>query len=349
MADIITRALVAANKKSLPLPRFISSFFLEKTVRLDVEDIDLQEFVKKARVARYVNPMQKARGTELLYFERKMFKLPTAQDLQTITGNSLKGVVFGENMFTATPPADKLAMKLMDVIQEQAEMVDTNIELAAIDIATTGYLTVLGEGEDRRLDFMRPASLSIDVGETDLTRYFDHVDSDIPEEITAIIVEMGENGSTLTDLVGRGSLMSLVVAGLKAEGEFDTDKIAYGSLEFDNRLAQDGTIYHGTYKHVKLWSYSAKYTDENKVDQRGMPEDKLLGFAASNQNITAYGYFPDIESLLPNATGIQAAMNEVNMITKVSAGNGGAKVEVVHTVAPLLADPTSTIAVKIIA
>ncbi len=348
MSDI-TRALIAANREALPLPRFISSFFTSRIIRLDNRDIDLQRFLKKARVAQFVNPLADAKGTEQLDYTTLKFRLPTIQDLQTITGEDLEGVMFGDNEYTPTTPESKLVFKLGDVIKEQSEMIDTRVELSAIDIAENGTLTVLGEGENRIIDFGRSATLDVDIGTVDATRYFDDAAADIPEELTAMIVTMGEAGSTVTDIVGRFDIMSLVVGSDDIKGELDTRRYEYGGIVFENRLAQDGVVFHGVYKGCRLWSYSGIYVDEDGADQRAMPDDKLLFFADSNANITAYGYFPDIESLLPNATGIDAARNEKNLITKVSAGNGGAKIEAIQTVAPLLADVTSVAAMKVLA
>ena len=84
--------------------RFTYLVFL-KNFYTEIIEIDKQ--FKGIRIAAFFNPDAVADGTEKLSFDEHTFKLPTLQDLMTLTSKELKKRLRGQNVFTQVTFAAK--------------------------------------------------------------------------------------------------------------------------------------------------------------------------------------------------------------------------------------------------
>ncbi|MHA1348031.1 MAG: major capsid protein [Candidatus Heimdallarchaeaceae archaeon] len=158
----LTRRMGQSFVKTAPKPRMFLQFFGNSETQ-DTEIIEIDKQFKGIRIAGFVNPDAVADGTEKLSFDEHTFKLPTLQDLETLTSKELKKRLRGQNVYTQETFAAKAAVMVAEIQQEQREMVENAMELMSIDAAFNGQLTVVGKGENRIVDFDRNAANTIDL------------------------------------------------------------------------------------------------------------------------------------------------------------------------------------------
>ncbi len=339
--DNVTKALVAVVKNSAPITSFLTGFF-GRTVVQDTQYVEMQDMFSKAIVASFVNPDAVADGTESLSFSRGEFKLPTIQDVQTVTSKDLEQIVLGDTEFVPKTPKEKLWYAIDQKIQDQRNMVSNRHELSAIEATFDGKITVLGKGENRVIDFGRPAELTVDIGAVDATLYFGGANEDIDALFDDMIELMAEYGKVCDTLVGTPALIRKVTRDATVKANLDNRRTEIGDAKFHSMLKEKGVIYHGHYKEVAIYSY--------KGLNGAVPTDRLAWIASENGNVTVNGLAPDITSEL-GELGIASvtAKDGRNFISNLIPARKSAEVEAIHTGCPMLADVYSIATSKVIA
>lgn len=341
----LTRVMGKSLEKSAPKPTLMMSFFANKET-YDTEIVELDKRFKGARVAKFVNPDAVADGTEKLSFDNYTFKLPTMQDLQTLTGKELKKRLLGENVYAAKTPAQKGAIITKEIQTEQRDMVEVAMELMAIDAVFNGQLTIVGKGENRVLSFNRKASHTIVLGSGN---YWDEGTSVPDEDIETFIDLIGQAGSNATHMIGRFATMRHFVKNDVIKAELDNKRIENGEIRFKSMLDVDGSIYYGKYKGIELWGYEGNYVDSNGVEQKAVPAKKVAILSARNANSDIAGYSADVDiDFNMGGSNVKAAKDARQFISKITKGKKVIEIEAIQTRAPMLIDADSTIVATVI-
>lgn len=343
----LTRRMGQSFVKTAPKPRLFMQFF-GSTETQDTEIIEIDKQFKGIRIAAFVNPDAVADGTEKLSFDEHTFKLPTLQDLMTLTSKELKKRLRGQNVYTQETFAAKASVMVAEIQQEQREMVENAMELMAIDGVFNGQLTIVGKGENRIVDFDRNAANTVDLG---AGNYWDEAggtpESDIPDFIELI----GSDGSNATHIIGRVATISAAVKKLQTNDpeSFDGRHVDRALLVFESFADVNGAIYYGVYKGVELWGYDGNYTDAAGVAQKAVPAKKVAVLSAVNGNVDVAGYAGDMDIDYPEIDGVtRAVIDNRNAISKVSKAKKVLEVEIVQTRAPMLIDANSTLVATVL-
>lgn len=339
--DNVTKALVAVVKNTAPTTGFLTGFF-GREVRQDTQYVEMQDMFSKARVASFVNPDAVANGTESLDFGRGQFKLPTIQDVQKITAKDLEQIELGDTEFVPRTVKEKLWAAIYRKFLDQKNMVSNRHELSAIEATFGGNITVVGQGENRVIDFGRPSELTVDIGAADATKYFGGANEDIDALFEDMIQLMSEYGKVCDTLVGTPARIRTILRDTVVNGNLDNRRTEVGDKTYHAMLKTLGVVYQGHYKEVAIYSY--------KGLNGSVPTDKLAWIASENGNVRVNGYAPDITSELGDL-GISAAStkDKRNIITNLIPGRKSAEAETIHTGAPMLADVYSMATSKVIA
>ena len=342
----VTRALVAAVSKSQAVPNFMLGFF-GTVVLKNTRFVDIQTFLRKARVATFTNPIAVADGTEKLSFNQDPFVLPTIQDVQTITGEDLENIVLGDNEYTPKTPEEKLGYCIAKTVEDQRGMVSLKNEVSAIEAAFDGKITVLGKGENRVIDFGRPAALTVDIGSADATLYWSGANADPDKDIDDTLQLMADYGSVATDIIGRPATVRTLLKVTEIKANLDNRRVEIGNETFHSMLKERGVIYYGTYKELNLWGYNGRYVDAAGVTQNAVPDKKVVFAAGNNGNVTVNGYAPDVGTLL-NDGASTSTRDARNYVSSVIPGRKALEIEAVQTTAPMLADVGSMACVTVL-
>lgn len=337
----VKNALVAVVTNTAPRPQFMLSFFGAQVLQ-DTKYVELQGMFSKARVAQFVNPDAVADGTESLSFSRTPFVLPTIQDIQTITAKDLETIRLGENEYTPSTTTEKFWYAVSQKVQDQRNMISHRNEKSAIEAMFDGQITVLGKGENRVIDFGRPAELTVDIGASDAQVYFDGTSADVDKVIDDAIELLGSYGKVSDTIIGRPDVIRYIVRDERVKANLDNRRAELGGEAYVNMLTSNGVIYHGTYKNQAIFSYTG-------VDS-AVPANKIVFVASNNGNVTVNGYSPDMTSELGDmgiaATSVKDARN---FISNLIPGRKSAEVEAIQTVAPMLADVYSAASFQVLA
>jgi hypothetical protein len=340
----LTRAIKEAQLSAQPSLSFMMSFFKKKDT-VDTELVEEDSQLKGARVAKIVNPDAVADGTEIPQFTGEIFKLPTIQDKQMITGRDLKKKLKGESVYSQSTPAGKGAIIIKEVIEDQKNKINNKMELLAIDALFNGQVSIIGKGEDRIISFNRDPSLTVDLG---AGNYWDEATSDPTADIDDFIELLGNVGSNATHLIGRPSVIRKLISNDEIKAELDNKGIENGELTYQSLANNNGSIYYGKYKELEIWGYNGNYKDDSGNSQKAIPDGKIVVLCADNGNTDMAGYSADIHVESPSlASNKEVAIDNRNFITKISTGDKAIVVEGIQTRCPLL-DPTSSLVATVI-
>ena len=341
----LTRRMGKSLVKTAPKPTMFMQFF-GSTETQDTEIIEIDKQFKGIRIAAFVNPDAVADGTEKLSFDEHTFKLPTLQDLMTLTSKELKKRLRGQNVFTQETSAAKAAVMIMEIQQEQRDMVENAMELMAIDACFNGQLTISGKGENRVVDFDRNAANTIDLG---AGNYWDEAGGVPEDDIEDFIDLIGQDGSNSTHIIGRLATIRVLVGKLQTNDDFDSRRIDRGDLVFESFADINGAIFYGTYKGLEIWGFDGNYTDSDGVSQKKVPVKQIVVLSSVNGNVDIAGYAGDMDIDYPTLEGnTKAFIDARNTISKVSKAKKVLEVEIIQTRAPMLVDANSTIVATVL-
>jgi hypothetical protein len=343
----LTRRMGQSFVKTAPKPKMLMQFFSTQENQ-DTEIIEIDKQFKGIRIAAFVSPDAVADGTEKLSFDEHTFKLPTLQDVQTLTSKELKKRLRGQNVYTMETFAGKAAIMVMEIQQEQREMVENAMELMAIDACFNGQLTVVGKGENRIVDFDRAAANTVDLG---LGSYWDEAGGTPESDIPTFIELIGADGSNATHIIGRVATISATITKLESTdpGSVDGRHVDVARYTFQSFADVSGAIYFGMYKGVELWGYDGNYTDSAGDAQKAVPAKKIVVLSAANGNVDIAGYAGDMDIDYPEMNGeTRAVIDSRNAISKVSREKKVLDIEIIQTRAPMLIDANSTIVATVL-
>jgi len=336
----LTRRMGQSFVKTAPKPRMFLQFFGNPETQ-DTEIIEIDKQFKGIRIAGFVNPDAVADGTEKLSFDEHTFKLPTLQDLMTLTSKELKKRLRGQSVYTMETFAAKAAVMVAEIQQEQREMVENAMELMSIDAAFNGQLTVVGKGENRIVDFDRNAANTIDLTSGS---YWDEAGGTPSSDTDTFIELIGADGSNATHIIGRVATIGVYVSKLQTTDDFDSRRIDRGDLVFESFADVNGAILYGKYKGLEIWGYDGNYTDAAGAAQKAVPAKKVAVLSAVNGNVDIAGYAGDMDIDFAGIEGnTKATIDARNAISKISKAKKVLEVEIIQTRAPMLIDANSTL------
>jgi len=341
----VHQGIAAAVEQTAPKPMGLVPFFALAPAS-GTRYINLDKRFSKARSAGFVNPTAVADGTEKLAFTREPFLLPTIQDLQSVTGVDLEQLGIGEWDNATERSLDRFDNYVFKMHSDQRNMVDVKVGISAIEVAFDGQLTVLGKGENRVLDFGRPADLTIDTGGTDVTQYWDDAAAERETHLTDALEIMGSYGMTGDVMIGRNSTIKLFVRDAKILERLDNRRTELGGFVFDSMLATQGMVYYGDFDGVKIFGFDGNYTytaeDGTLTNAKAVPANKVVIIASNNNNVLQ-------PAVTPILTGGEVTIDGTEFMTVVTPNKRDVEVEAMQTIAPLEAGVGSFCTLQVLA
>jgi len=335
--EVAYKSLVAAVENTQPgLDGLVTALFPNVNVK-NTQYIELDKRYNRARVATFVNPSAVADGTEKLGFERVPFKLPTIQDVQSITGEDLEMVSFGVEPYVTEQLSAIIGREVRRVVDDQRGLVRNKLGLMAIEEAFNGSITVIGKGENRVLDFGRPADLFVDVGASDPNQYWANSGAAVMSHVEDMLETMGQYGSTGNLLIGRPDVINDFLENLTVRERLDNRRTEIGGETFRNLFATRGMAYKGSIDGLEIWSYSGYYVKPDGTTDRAIPYDRVLIAATNNANVLQYGRAPIIPTLI-GEMGSLVTVDSTNYQSILVPGRRDLEIEAIQTAAPLQAD-----------
>ena len=351
----LRRAFIGASEVAVSQPRFLLAFFggfpnAMKSVETEYIESDL--FKTKVRVAKFVNPDAVAKGTEKLTFVEQQIKLPTIKDKRSLTSKEMRSKGFGETIYDSSSNQTRVAAAMDTELVDMDSTIMNRLELMAIESIFDGRMTIVGEGENRIIDYSRKIGLSIDLG---AGNYYGSNGGTPNEDFDDFIALLGENGYTATHVVGRLATMKVLANHTAIKSEIDNRRIENGNLRFQSMMKEKGAIYYGMYKNCELWGYDGNYVDNAGVSQKAVPAKKIAFIAAETDNTIIPGYAGDmhIDSGALSTESMQVSITADKKVQKIHVGGDISaptlELYMGQTVAPIMPDADCVVVVQILA
>lgn len=351
----LRRAFIGASEVAVSQPRFLLAFFggfpnAMKSVETEYIESDL--FKTKVRVAKFVNPDAVAKGTEKLTFVEQQIKLPTIKDKRSLTSKEMRSKGFGETIYDSSSNQTRVAAAMDTELVDMDSTIMNRLELMAIESIFDGRMTIIGEGENRIIDYSRKTGLSIDLG---AGNYYGSNGGTPNEDFDDFIALLGENGYTATHVVGRLATMKVLANHTAIKSEIDNRRIENGNLRFQSMMKEKGAIYYGMYKNCELWGYDGNYVDNAGVSQKAVPAKKIAFIAAETDNTIIPGYAGDmhIDSGALSTESMQVSIAADKKVQKIHVGGDISaptlELYMGQTVAPIMPDADCAVVVQILA
>lgn len=344
LLEDLSRNMSKSLLQTAPKPRMFLQFFRNKK-RQDTNIVVLDKKLNGLSVAGIVNPNLFAQGREKLNFNTHTFLLPTLKEAMNLNASDLKNRMFGETVFSLQTNAQKAAVLMAEIQQEQRDLIENRLEIMAIEACFTGQIHVKGKGEDRLIDFNRdPDNTYISSSGLAWNEAGANPSKDIEDFITQIAAKSSANA---THLIGRPATMSFLINNTDIKDELNNRRIENGSMAFKSFVATGGATYYGTYKNLELWGYNGNYTDENNVAQKAVPEKQICVLSLDNSNVNMCGYVPDLDVDIQNPV-YKATKDARNFVSVFSRNRNSVTVEAIYTGAPMLIDANSTLVATVL-
>ena len=343
-ATLSSAAITAIMQVQPKIGLFMSFLPVIQKVQERIIELDFKK--NGTNIASFVNPNAKAKGKKLDGFEVRQFTLPTKKGKYIITSDDLSKKLFGTTIYNKTASLQTKALDLMDTAITDLKDDDfTRDEVSAAEQVFKGTLSIVGEGENRSLDFQRSATNEFDLG---TGNYWGEAGADPKGDFDKFITTAGQSGHVLTHAIAQPEVMQVLTNNDDIKDELDNRRIENGSLAFESYAASIGAIYYGIYKNIALWGYTGIYTDEDGVSQTAVPEKQIAFMSRVSKNGTIEGYARDV-AVEFGKDGV--AIDSDMFITKVEVSDepSEATIHGIKTSTPLLLDPDSTIVATVLA
>jgi len=338
--DLLTKHMTMAVEDRPTRPSLFGAFF----ARQDVHGENIVEFDKKQFVngiAPFVHPTIDGKPIKVDGYSNYIFKLPTMKPSGVITNDDVNKKPFGENEYNAKVKNARVRDIVNSKVDDNEMRIDTRLEAMRADVLFNAKLTVQGDGYDDTLTFPRDAGNTVDLGSGN---YWDESGQDAKADIVSFLGLLAGNGKTGTHIIGRNSVVAVLVDLVKEETDFR--RVEDGFLRFQSFLTVSGAIYYGTYRGVEIWGYDGIYKDSAGATAYMVPDKKVVMLSAMNENEMSYGYAGDVEIELDLAAAFTRSPR--NVFTKLIPSRSTVEIESVLTAAPLLKDGNSTLVATVI-
>lgn len=350
MYENMIRAFLPSVENTQPAPKLMSMFFGNVEVT-DTEIVEMDSIYKGARVASFVNPEAVSKGREKLSWENSVFKLPTLKDKEVLTSKDLKKRMMGQNVYEQTSPGRKAAALADGINEDLKQYVENRKEIMAIDAVMNGQITVVGEGENRIIDFGRSGTQEVDLT---AGSYWNEATATPASDVDEAIRLAAKYGRKVTHMIGHPDALKDFLANDDILAQLDNRRVENGMLRFSSMLEINDAIYYGTYKNIEIWGYYGNYVDADGADQVAMPANKVAFLSAQNQNKTVYGYAGDMQLDYGLGAGnirkTKTAQNYIGIMAVTGDASAQAlEIHGIQTVAPMLSDPNSTVVFQVLA
>lgn len=240
---------------------FTKFFTRKQPIVLPTMDISWDEIQEYATLAAFyapdvsVIPNQKGDGVE------RNVRLAMYKSAHTFTSADLTKRMFGYSQFENMSADTKMAQFLLESTRKQKEEIANTLEWMSIKACLNSSIPVVGYGENRTIDFYRPATLNTVLAGAEIWTNGGTVD--IPAQFRRWIVEFynATNGLTPTAVYMNSTTAlnlfttNTVIAALR--NRYTQSTIGYAEFNHGS-YKTDGLLKLGMFEELMVYSYDHK-------------------------------------------------------------------------------------------
>ncbi|WP_419900696.1 major capsid protein [Roseomonas sp. USHLN139] len=261
MADIYSTAVLARVVQNMLLP---SSFLLDRyftnEIRFDTEEVAIDIFVGKRRLAPFVHPLREGRFVESLKFQTALYRPPYVKDKRKLDPRRAIRRAIGERIGGDLTPQERTQVNLGLEMEDQMGMLTRRMEQMAASALASGTVTLQGDGfPTATISFGRSANLNVVL--TGASRWGQAGVSpaaDIEDWAARVVRESGRKVReiTFTNAAWKAFRADPMVAQVIASFANGNPNFAAAGVNRDV-----GAVYLGTWGEWDLYLYNDWYID----------------------------------------------------------------------------------------
>jgi hypothetical protein len=288
--------LKALEQMHPPTSFLLDLFFREENYSLtDTIDVDIMKGNKK--LAPFVRPISEGKLVERAGFTTNTIKTPYIKQKMQLNAQDLMTRPLGENIYIAGGMSmqERAERQLRLDLQYLQNLILRREEWMAAQALVEGKITIVGDGLNQEVDFLRPVENTLD--------------ADIPwDDATANpLQDMAILANAIR--VASGIMPETFIFGSSAIANFLAHESVRSAL--DNRrfelglirpeVAPDYSTYVGMVRvpglAAEIYTYQESYTDDQNAIQPYIPANIIIAGSKKARTVRQYGVIQDMKAL----------------------------------------------------
>lgn len=263
-----TRAMAAAMRQDKPAGRFLMDTLFGKVDPKIGKTVDIDIIKGKRRIAPFQSPRVEGKLVEKLGFSTNSYtpayiKIKDVLEPSDVIDNRSAG----ESVYSLQTQLEREQMILATTLNDFENMISRREEWMCAQQLVNGYVDVVGDGVNYRIDLQMDADHKITLTGTNIwTDTLSDPDSDIE---TAVRLISKDAGISANIMVGNTTTMGKYIKHAKVKDNLNTRRIDLGLIKPEDM--GEGVSYYGYSnvdgKQIELYGYDEWYVDDNGIEQ----------------------------------------------------------------------------------
>lgn len=298
----------------LKRPRtFLLDTFFPGFRAFDTENVDIDVFKGKRRLAPFVHPVNEGKVVEKLGYTTNSYKPPYVKPKMPTTAQQILNRQPGQVVYGTQTIAERAAEELGRNLGDLLDQITRREEWMAAQALNGGIIAVKGDGIDDQIDFQMASTHKITLAGADLwTANTSDPVADLTTWARLCAQDSGivPNACVMGSSVAAAFLTRLRDPNYNGQGQLSTIKVTLGQI--NPQLLPNGVTFLGTLTapslNVDLFTYDEWYVDDTTgLESSMVPVDKLFLGSTNAQNSKLYGAIQDMELIESMGSAIIAA------------------------------------------
>jgi len=289
-----TRTMLPALEKMHKPKTFLLRTFFPNSDTADGKEVDIDIYKGKRKLAPFVRPTDEGKKIDNTGFTTNKFAPPYVKPKKETTAAELLKRSPGEILYSGgKTPQQRAQEKLGKDMLELTDMIIRRKEWMAAQALNAGKISVVGEGINAEIDFLRAADHTVTLTGDDL---FTSANSQPLEILRQKKRKIGkDSGLTARAAVFGESVIDAFLKQANVKDQLSTRRIDLGLVKPDE--LEDGVTYWGYIEGLDIYTYEEYYLDDSEVLQPMVPVDKIFLGATNARASQLHGAIQDIEAI----------------------------------------------------
>ena len=272
-----TRSMAAAMRQEKKSGRFLLDLLFSRVETHNTETIDIDIVKGKRRMAPFQTPRVEGKLVEKLGFATNSYKPAYVKPKKVLEAvDIVNNRLSGERAYSMQTPQERASIKLAEELNELEEMISRREEWMAAQQLVNGYVDVLGEGVNYRIDLNLDPNHKVVLAGSDLwSDTLSNPNDDLSTWAGLISKDAGVSANTL---IGNSATIGVYVEHAKVKESLNTRRIDLGMIKPED--LGDGVSYFGQIivsgKVIDVYSYDEYYIDDAGVEQSMLPDGQIV-------------------------------------------------------------------------
>jgi hypothetical protein len=283
---------------------FLLDMFFKATKTFDTENVDIDIYKGKRRMAPFVSPVQAGKVVERLGYSTNSYKPPYVKPKMVTTAQDILMRPAGTTIYPGgLSLAQRAAQQVGTDLATMDDMITRREEWMAAQALNAGTISVVGDGVNDVIDFQMAAGHKITLTNTAL--WTDTTNSNPLENLATWSRLAAQDSGIVPNIAVLGSsaaaaLFTWLRVNDKSGGDISSIKVTLGQIA--PQSLPNGANYLGFLRYnslnLDLYTYDEWYVaDADGVEYPHVPVDKVFLGSTNAQNTRLYGAIKDLKAL----------------------------------------------------